>query len=218
VKRRHGLRYAAGGLASYATLSALFRTVRFERDGADHYLPHARGDGCMFVLWHGRLLAPAYLHRHEQLATLVSRSADGEYLSRLLLHWGYVPVRGSSSRGGMAAVRELAREARSGRSLVITPDGPRGPREVMKNGPLYVARLSGRPIIPVAAAADRGWWFEGWDHFLVPKPFSRVLVKYGEPFYVPRAADAMALERLATDLTSILSGLMRAVDAAAVNA
>jgi lysophospholipid acyltransferase (LPLAT)-like uncharacterized protein len=168
----------------------------------------------MFVLWHGRLLAPAYLHRHEQLATLVSRSADGEYLSRLLVHWGYLPVRGSSSRGGMAAVRELAREARSGRSLVITPDGPRGPREVMKHGPLYVARLSGRPIIPVAAAADRGWWFEGWDRFLVPKPFARVLVKYGEPFYVPRAADAAVLERCASDLTSTLGGLMRAVDAA----
>lgn len=210
---RRGLRYRAGGAGAFVALSALFRTVTFVRENPEHYLPHARGAGCMFVLWHGRLLAPAYLHRNERLATLVSRSADGEYLSRLLLHWGYVPVRGSSSRGGMAAIRELAREARAGRSLVITPDGPRGPREVMKGGPLYVARLSGRPIIPVAAAADRAWWFEGWDRFLVPKPFSRVLVKYGEPFFVPHDADAAELDRRAAALSSVLALLMRDVDA-----
>jgi lysophospholipid acyltransferase (LPLAT)-like uncharacterized protein len=212
--RRRGARFSIAGRVAHAALSTLLHTVRVTRIGADHYRPLVAGKGCIFVLWHGRLLVPAYLHRHEGHATLVSRSADGEYLSRLLVHWGYYPVRGSSSRGGMAAVRELTRAARLRRSLVITPDGPRGPREVLKDGPLYVARLSGLPIVPVAASARRAWWVEGWDRFQVPQPFSRVVIEYGEPFDVEPDADAAQLGARRDALQAVLEELVQRVDRA----
>jgi lysophospholipid acyltransferase (LPLAT)-like uncharacterized protein len=209
---RSGTRFSLAGVVSEAAFGGLFGTVRFEREGAEHFQPLQAGRGCIFVLWHGRLLAPAYLHRNEDLATLVSRSSDGEYLTRLLLRWRYVAVRGSSSAGGLASVRELVRHGRGGRSLVITPDGPRGPRQVMKEGPLYVARLSGLPIIPVSAAADRAWWIEGWDRFMVPRPFSRVRVLYGAPFHVAADADAAEIGDRARALEGVLNELTERVD------
>jgi lysophospholipid acyltransferase (LPLAT)-like uncharacterized protein len=209
---RSGVRYAIAGAAAHAMLGALFATVRFEREGAQHYRTLLEGEGCIFVLWHGRLLPLAYLHRHEGHATLVSRSADGEYLSRLLQRWGYLPVRGSSSSGGGAAVRAMARQARGGRSLVVTPDGPRGPRERMKDGALYLARLSGLPIVPVSAAADRSWWVHGWDRFLVPQPGTRIRVRYAPPFHVARDADAAEIGRRAVELEQILRALTQRLD------
>jgi lysophospholipid acyltransferase (LPLAT)-like uncharacterized protein len=209
---REGVKFDAAGLGGQAVLGALFRTVRFERQGAEHFQPHQAGAGCIFTLWHGRLLAPAYLHRNEDLATLVSRSADGEYLTRLLLRWNYVAVRGSSSAGGMASVRELVRHARGGRSLVITPDGPRGPRQAMKDGPLYLARLSGLPIIPVSAVASRAWWIEGWDRFMVPQPFSTVRVRYAPPFHVARDADGAEIARRGKALEAVLNRLTEELD------
>jgi lysophospholipid acyltransferase (LPLAT)-like uncharacterized protein len=213
VKRRVG-RHAAALAAAHAGLSLLMRTLRVTQIGAEHYRPLLSENGCIFVLWHGRLLLPAYVHRGEGHAALVSRSADGENIARLLRRWGFMPVRGSSSRGGTAAVRELARAARSGRSIIITPDGPRGPREVLKDGPLYVARLSGLPIVPVAAAAAHSWTVEGWDRFEVPLPFTRVVIEYGAPFVVRRDADAAELAGRRAALQAILDALMRRVDAA----
>jgi lysophospholipid acyltransferase (LPLAT)-like uncharacterized protein len=209
---REGARYHAAGLAGQGALGALFRTVRFVREGEAHFRPHQDGAGCIFTLWHGRLLAPAYLHRNEDLATLVSRSADGEYLTRLLMRWNYVAVRGSSSAGGTASVREMVRHARGGRSLVITPDGPRGPRQQMKDGPLYLARLSGLPIIPVSAVASRAWWVEGWDRFMVPQPFSTVHVRYAPAFHVARDADAAEIAARARALEAVLNDLTEALD------
>ncbi|MGH7504228.1 MAG: DUF374 domain-containing protein, partial [Longimicrobiales bacterium] len=102
------LRFRLAAAAGGAALDALLTTARFTEDGAAHYRAHTeRGDPVIFVLWHGRLLPLAYHHRDQGLVTLVSRSADGEYIARLLRHWGYGTVRGSSSRDGGRALREL---------------------------------------------------------------------------------------------------------------
>ncbi len=210
---RRGFRYAAAAVTAGTALDLLFATVHFRVSAPESYRRlRSEGRPIIFVLWHGRLLPLGYLHRGEGVVGIVSRSADGEYLSRILERWGFGTTRGSSSRGGGEALRELVRHARAGRSLAITPDGPRGPRERMKPGVLTAAQLSGVPIVPVSAGADRGWWVEGWDRFLVPKPFARVHVAYGDPVEVPRHADAEALDRTSTRLERELGRLTREVD------
>jgi|SRR5690625_839378 len=181
------LRYRFAGRLLDPLLRSLFLGSRYELRGSEHLEAlEEMGRSCIFVLWHGRLLPLGYLHRHEGVVGLISRSSDGEYLSQLLARWGFVPVRGSSSRGGGEALREVVRHARAGRSIAITPDGPRGPRQKMKPGPIVAAQLSGLPLVPVSAGSTRGWWSGGWDRFLVPKPFSRIIVEYGAPIEVPR--------------------------------
>jgi lysophospholipid acyltransferase (LPLAT)-like uncharacterized protein len=197
-------------------LDALLATVRFDvRNDAAWRDQVAAGTPVLFTLWHGRLLPLSYLHRHQNIVALISRSTDGEYVARLMQHWGYEPVRGSSSRGGDIAFRELIRVVRKGRSAAITPDGPRGPREQLKPGVLQLAQMTGAAIVPMAGGADRAWWFEGWDRFLVPKPFSRMRVIYGDAVFIPRAADAAALEEATSQIEATLGNLMRQADARA---
>lgn len=190
----NGLKYSAAGFVGHAVLQSIFSTVRFRVETPEPF----RNKPVIFALWHGRLLPLLYHHRYQGVTGLVSRSADGEYLARILQSWGFEVARGSSSRGGMPALREVVRIARSGGSIAITPDGPRGPRQKMKQGVLTAAQLSGLPLLPVSAAATRAWWFEGWDRFLVPKPFATVYVRYGDLIEVPRdatPADLAALEQ-----------------------
>lgn len=208
------LRARPVGRVAGAALDALLATSRFSTEGAAHYQDAwGRGEPVIFVLWHGRLLPLAYLHRGQGVVGLVSQSRDGEQIAALLDRWGFGLVRGSSSRGGGRALRELVRHVRAGRSLAITPDGPRGPRQKMKLGPLVTAQVTGRLLVPVAAAADRAWWPGDWDRFLVPRPFARVRVIYGEPRRIPRNAGAAELERHAAELELELNRLVDAADA-----
>ena len=208
-----GLKYAVVGAGGGTVLDALFGTLTYDVQGAEHHTRYTRaGQPVIYAIWHGRLLPPAYLHRGEGVVTLISRSADGEYLARLLGHWGFENVRGSSSRGGSEALRELVRHCRRGRSLAITPDGPRGPMQKLKIGVLSAAQLSGAPIIPATSVANRGWWPGKWDRFLIPKPFARVRVRYGEPMVVPRSANAAELEKLRERLEQQLNRMTEQVD------
>lgn len=202
---------ALGGTA----LDALMRTTSVRTEGEENFRQFWREKRpVVFTLWHGRLLPCTYHHRHQDVVTLVSHHRDGEYITRLVQKWGYTAVRGSSSRGGLDALRELVRHLRNGRSLAITPDGPRGPREKLKPGPLLAAQLTGAPIIPVASGASRASFFGGWDRFLIPHPFARLQIAYGEPVYVPRRADEAELQAVADEVEGRLGGLMRRVDQA----
>lgn len=194
-------------------LSALLDTCRVEQKGIENFERfHREGRPVVFVLWHGRLLPCTYWNRHRGLVTLVSQHRDGEYIARIVERWGYTAVRGSSSRRAAGALRELVRHVRAGRSLAVTPDGPRGPRQVLKPGALLAAQLSGAPVIPAAGGASRGWWFGSWDRFLVPKPFSRVRLAYGEPVEVPRGAGEAELERIAREVEARTNALTALVD------
>ncbi len=126
--------------------------------------------------------------------------------------WGYETVRGSTSRGGGAALRGLVKAARSGRSLAITPDGPRGPRQRLQPGVITAAQMTGLPIIPLAGGASRAWWPGSWDRFCIPKPFARVRVLYGEPRYVARDATAAELRRHAEELEAEMNAMIEEVD------
>lgn len=211
---RSGWRYAVAGRAGGVALDAVMRTVRQHVTNEQAYSERTeQGKPVIFALWHGRLLPLGFLHRGQDIVCLASRSADGEYITRILQHWGFGVVRGSSSRGGDTALRELIRVVRAGRSVAVTPDGPRGPRERLKPGVLQLAQLTGAPLVPLAAAASRAWWFVSWDHFLVPQPFARLHVAYGDPIFVPR--DEKDLTGITARTEATLADLMARVDAAA---
>lgn len=205
---RRGLRYALAQHAGGALVDALLSTVRFDVENEIAYRRYWEiGRPVIFVLWHGRLLPLGYLHRGQRVYGLASLSADGEYIARVLQHWGMPMVRGSSSRGGDTAFREMVRVVRSGHSMSITPDGPRGPRQQLKPGVIQLAQLTGAPLIPIGAAANRAWCFVSWDRFLVPQPFARVHVEYGEPVEIARDADAGAVATAAARVQQALDGL-----------
>jgi lysophospholipid acyltransferase (LPLAT)-like uncharacterized protein len=211
---RQGVKYAAAGALGGVLLDALLGTTRIEALNTEAYEVHERaGRPVVFALWHGRLLPPTYRHRHKRIVTLASQSGDGEYITRILHHWGFHVVRGSSSRGGDTALRELIRLVRGGRSVAVTPDGPRGPREKLKPGVLQIAQLTGAPLVPVASAASRAWWFESWDRFLIPKPFARVRIMYGDAFLIPRRADTAELASLAERIEARIAALTQLVEA-----
>lgn len=210
---RHALKAALAGTVGRAGASALLGTVRYREELAPGYAERRRRDlPVIYVLWHGRLLPLTHRNRHRDVATLVSLSRDGEYIARVAQGWGYRVVRGSTSHGGMAAMAELIRLGRRGHSIAITPDGPRGPSQTMKRGALLLAQRTGVPLVPASAAASRAWWFEGWDRFLVPRPFSRVDIAYGEPVPVERGLDEAALDALALDVQERLNAMQERLD------
>jgi lysophospholipid acyltransferase (LPLAT)-like uncharacterized protein len=154
----------------------------------------ASGTPVIYVVWHARLLMLPYLYRDRGLRVLVSRSRDGEMIARLVRRFGFVVVRGSSSRGGAEGLRGLARALREGHSVIVVPDGPRGPSETVKPGVVVLARLTGAPVVPMALGASSEWRARSWDGFRVPKPFARCVVRFGGPVRVGRPAGRRADE------------------------
>lgn len=200
-------RYALAGFAGDAVIRSLMASVRFETENEPEHGLRINGKPLLGLCWHGHLLVFAFRQRGAGLATLISQSKDGEYIARVVQRWGYTVLRGSSSRGGSGALRSMVRVLRDGQSLAVTPDGPRGPRRKLKPGSLLAARMSGVPVLPTAAAATRAWWLGGWDRFLVPQPFTRVRLVYGEPRTIPRDADDAELERIGAEIEAEMNAL-----------
>jgi lysophospholipid acyltransferase (LPLAT)-like uncharacterized protein len=145
---------------------------------------HSRGRRAILAFWHGRIFTATYFFRNRGLVVMTSRNRDGEYIARVIKKFGYQPARGSSSRGSHGATIECLRGMKSGRDVGITIDGPRGPRYVAKPGAAYMARKSGNPVVPFSISAEKKWILGSWDHFQIPKPFSRVVFICADPIYV----------------------------------
>lgn len=146
----------------------------------------------VYLMWHEALLPLLWHHRGLGIAIVVSAARDGQYLADLAERLGYRTVRGSSHRGGVRALVGATRVLREGGSVAFTPDGPRGPRRVLKPGFLAAAQRTGALVVPVHAAARWARRLGSWDRFLVPLPFARVRIAFGEPFAVGPGATGMA--------------------------
>ena len=176
---------AVSAVILHAAVNVLGSTWRYDVEGWHHVEPFRQtGRPLVAVVWHGRLLPVAFRHRREGVGVLVSRHRDGGYLAGVAARWGYRVVRGSTRRGGAAGLRGIVRLLEEGHDIAVTPDGPQGPAEQVQSGAVAAAQHACAPIVPIAAAADRGWWVESWDRFLVPKPFARVRLAYGAPIAV----------------------------------
>jgi len=146
------------------------------------------------AFWHQRLLMMPFLPHQGRVGMMISRHRDGEFIARAVKLFGIDSVRGSTTRGGAAALRGMVRFFESGAHLAITPDGPQGPRHVVQRGVIELARLTAAPIIPVAYSASRKKIFNSWDHFILPLPFCKVIYVYGEAIFIPRNLSEKELE------------------------
>ncbi len=144
-----------------------------------------REEAVVYAFWHGRMLPLVYSHRGRGAIVLVTRNRDGEFIARIIGQLGFGTIRGSSSRGGQEALQSMSDALRSGRSVAITPDGPRGPRHSVKPGILRLAVETGAPIVPTAASGHPARRLGSWDRFLIPRPFGRCAIVHGAPLRVP---------------------------------
>ncbi len=193
----------------------LTATYRVEKViGAEHIEPYVAGK---------EICAPCYWHQHHVVATallrswvrrgfkacfLVSGSVDGDVPERIARAWGAEVIRGSANQSGALALRDMHRMMKNGYSIVTTADGPRGPRYEFKLGAILMARIAGVPIIPIACAADRAWYLDRWDNFMVPKPFARVVLAIGAPYPVPSDTPLDALEPHRAHVQAAVMSLM----------
>jgi lysophospholipid acyltransferase (LPLAT)-like uncharacterized protein len=189
-------------------IHALGLTLRWHQEDKSDLFPLGIRQRMIFAVWHNRLalcllLYRRYVKRHQanrQLAAITSASRDGGLLARVLELFEVQPVRGSSSRRGAAALRELTSAAEQGYDLAVTPDGPRGPCYVVQPGVIAAAQLTGLPVMPVCYSLSWKKTLRSWDRFQIPLPFTRVVVIFGKPLYVPPEADEVERERLRVEL------------------
>ena len=154
----------------------------------------------IYCMWHRCVIAAAYAFRNRGLRIMISRSFDGELIARVAKRLGYVPVRGSSSRGGAGALLGFHDELEKSASVVFTADGPRGPRYVAKAGAVLLARNSEVPIVAFHVAIKDAWIMRSWDGLMIPKPFSRGVVRAAAPLFVPRDCGDEGLEAFLAEL------------------
>lgn len=179
-----------------AAIGLLARTWRIEERNDPAFDEAARtGEKFILAFWHARQLPLVYTHRNRGVIVLVSRSRDGELISRILARFGNRTARGSSTRGGDAAVRELRAAAEAGSWLAFTPDGPRGPAERAKEGVTFMASQLGLRVVPLTSSSRDSWVLRSWDRFRVPRPFARVCVAHGAPITVAPERDPETAER-----------------------
>jgi lysophospholipid acyltransferase (LPLAT)-like uncharacterized protein len=151
----------------------------------------------IYASWHQRFFPGAtYFGNRKLVAIIISRSRDGEFIAHIAGLFGLHPVRGSSSRGGTEALRKIRRLSLRGYKIGHIVDGPNGPSGVVKPGLIAMAQITGKPIVPTIYSCQRRWVFNSWDRFMVPKPFSRVILKFGEAVYVSRRLDENSFENL----------------------
>jgi hypothetical protein len=135
---------------------------------------------------------------------MTSQSRDGEFIARVIRRFGFVPVRGSSSRGGQKALLEMNQLLAEGHAVAFTIDGPRGPRYVAKKGPVLLARMSGAAITAFYVAVERAWVLNTWDKLVIPKPFSRIYVRFARKISVPPDAVESAMDRYHAEMQAAL--------------
>ena len=156
-----------------------------------------QSQGAILVTWHGRTLLCANEFRNRGYWALISLSRDGEVQNRIFQRFGFQTVRGSTGRGGVKGLLQMARKVKAGGVIAFTPDGPRGPSHKVQLGVVLMAEKSGAPIIPVATSASRRWLIRSWDQYMIPQPFARAYFIVGEPIYVPPNLDEAGREAIA---------------------
>ncbi len=200
-----------GGLLGASMVRSWMSTLDFKGAYYDRNIdpvePGNRGQK-IYIFWHEYILFPLYLRGNCNLAMLLSRHRDADILSELANHLGFEFVRGSTNSGGGTALRELLRKSRH-MNLTITPDGPRGPRRVLAQGPIYLSSKLGLPIVAMGFGYDRPWRLGSWDQFAIPRPYSHARGVVSPEIVIPPDLDRdgvehyrLKVERLLNRLTS----------------
>lgn len=197
MKIRHPILIQAVGFAIAWLVRLWIGTLRYRyRPMGANYDPNRPGfqGRYLYAFWHENILVPAYHYARRDIHVLISEHADGRMIAEACRHLGFRVVRGSATRGGARAVRQMWRRSRSAH-LAITPDGPRGPRRRVQPGVVYLAALTGLPIVPFGIAFTRAWRMNSWDRFAVPCPWSEAVCVTAEPIHVPENVRKDQLEQ-----------------------
>jgi lysophospholipid acyltransferase (LPLAT)-like uncharacterized protein len=191
VKRAEIAAIAAIGAPAIAALGS---SLRWRVDGLEHLTLDGSSRRPILAFWHGRVLAATYYFRHRGIVVMISENFDGEWIARIVERFGYGTSRGSSSRGGQRALLQLKREMESGKPAGFAVDGPRGPARKAQPGVVWLAKLTGNPVVPFHIEASSAWSLASWDRTQIPKPFSVLALAVGAPIDVPADADEAMIE------------------------
>lgn len=199
---------AAIGALGYPALLALGRTWRWRVEGEAHFAGIlASGHYPVMALWHGRILPSVFYFRHRDVVVITSDNFDGEWTAKIIHRLGYTTARGSTSRNAVRAALKAKRRMEEGHPVGITLDGPRGPAMVAQPGAVWMAKVTGNPLLPFHVESSSYWTAPSWDASQVPYPFSRIAMVMGEPFFVPPDADDAQLEASRVELERRLNAL-----------
>ena len=196
------------GALGYPALGALGRTWRWRVEGEEHFAGIlASGHYPVMALWHGCILPSVFYFRHRDVVVITSDNFDGEWTAKIIHRLGYTTARGSTSRNAVRAALRAKRRMEEGHPVGITVDGPRGPALVAQPGAVWMAKVTGNPILPFHVESSSYWVAPSWDSARIPYPFSRIAMVMGEPFVVPTDANAERLEAARIELEHRLNAL-----------
>lgn len=200
------IRAAGAGVAAW--LKLVYATSRGEclQPQLHQEILASPGGSYIGVFWHHHIALPSFFFPDVPRACLASRSRDGELLAQIITRLGNRCVRGSSAgmggrqKGGAISLREMARAAKDGFHLIVTPDGPKGPAEKLKPGVIFLAAMTGLPIVPLGFAATSYFRLKTWDRTIIPYPFNRLILSYGEPLELPKSKESGSLEEFRAEM------------------
>lgn len=201
-----------GGLFLVRLLSATYRIRLVDPDNEQAVLK--AGGQVVYASWHQRFFPGiTFFSRRRPIAIIISQSRDGEMAARAVDIMGWRAVRGSSSRGGGQALDTIKNLIGQGYKVGHIVDGPQGPFGIVKPGLIRIAQYADLPIVPVITSGQNLWVFNSWDRFMVPQPFSRVIIRFGAPIHVPKDLGTNGFEQMQTHVAQTLEQLYDDTDA-----
>ena len=193
----------------------MWHSYRIEKVIGQDIIDEITHDGHAYApcYWHQHLLVGNFMMREWMKGTfracfIISASVDGDVPARIAKAWGAEVIRGSATRTGTLVLRDLHRKMQRGVSVVTTPDGPMGPKFQFKSGITLMAKIAGVPVVPVACAADRAWYLNRWDDFMIPKPFAKLVLAVGHPIKIPVGTPVNELEGYREQMEIAVNRLM----------
>ena len=198
-------------------IAALGSSLSWKVEGLDHLHFEGNGRRPIMAFWHGRVLTATYFFRDRGIVVMISENFDGEWIARIIERFGFRTSRGSTSRGGQRALLQLKRDMEQGRPSGFAVDGPRGPARKVQPGAVWLAKLTGNPVVPFHMEASSYWSLKSWDRTQIPRPFSTVALAVGAPIDVPTDADESLLEAKRVELEESLFALERRASALLAN-
>jgi hypothetical protein len=178
----------------YWAAQSLWLSMRLRTEGKEKIA--GIETGIIFCGWHGRSYAPAMMFKKKGFWVIISHSKDGEMQNKIFSRLGFNVIRGSTGRGGVRAALEGIKILKEGGKMAITPDGPRGPYGVVQGGVILMARKSGAALVPLGISAKPRKLAQSWDRYMIPFPFSKALVIFDDPIYIPEDASEELQEEL----------------------
>lgn len=202
-------------LKSEAFISFFYRlilfyswTFRLKIENEKEWMDYRRDGGVVLLCaWHQQFFSAIRHFKNYKIfnpGIMISQSGDGEIVAKIALRSGWNPVRGSSSKGGMGALRKMIAHLKENKLALHIIDGPKGPSGIVKPGAIRLAHAADAVIVPFSVSAEKAWYFNSWDKFLLPKPFSKVFIRFGEMIKFDRVKDREIFERQRMRLEEIM--------------